>query len=117
MNVSAIRTKDYKKMSTWAIYENKANSKPIKANFPAPQIAKFAQFHTDKPLNNNFDAAFVSAKMAQYMINPNLQNSGRKKLNPLKCKGLNNQARPLSSTGTFFAHSILRNFLYTDDSN
>jgi hypothetical protein len=35
-------------MSNWAIYENKANSKPIKPNFPAPQTAKFAQFNNNE---------------------------------------------------------------------
>ncbi|MHC4756892.1 MAG: hypothetical protein ACYTBP_17350 [Planctomycetota bacterium] len=29
MNVSGIITKDYEKMSNWALYENKANSNPI----------------------------------------------------------------------------------------
>ena len=33
MNVNKVSTKEYEKMSNWAIFENKPNSNPNKANF------------------------------------------------------------------------------------
>ncbi len=33
MNVNKVLTKEYEKMSNWAICENKPNTNPIKANF------------------------------------------------------------------------------------
>ncbi len=33
MNVNKVLTKDYEKISNWAICENKPNTNPIKANF------------------------------------------------------------------------------------
>ncbi|GAI40433.1 unnamed protein product, partial [marine sediment metagenome] len=39
MNVSSILTKDYENKSNWKLGENKANTKPIKANTRNVQIA------------------------------------------------------------------------------
>jgi hypothetical protein len=43
MNVNNVLTKEYEKMSNWALYENKANSNPI---FPPESLAKTVQTTT-----------------------------------------------------------------------
>jgi len=57
--------------------------------------------------------SFDSAKMAQYLNNWNLKNTGGKKPNLLKCKGLNKPHRLRPTTGTLFARLNRWNFLFT----
>ncbi len=38
MNVNKVLTKDYENKSNWALYENKANSNPNKANACPPSV-------------------------------------------------------------------------------
>ncbi|MDH4241369.1 MAG: hypothetical protein OEW48_17560 [Phycisphaerae bacterium] len=136
VNVTKVLTTDYDQMDTWSIRKNKAkqsqfkaNSNPIKAN----KMPKQTQFYNlvclqspicpgnliIKRMNRiccvcSFSVSFDSAKMALYTGGWNLNKDGRKKLNLLKCKGLNNLSRLRQLTGTLFAHLNRWNFIYND---
>jgi len=134
MNVSKVLTRDYGNKSNWTLGENKPNSNPIKANFPAPRDETHPIQTQNKPNQTKFQPAhllinrmkqiccvcglnisFDSAKMALYTDNLEFEKTAVKKLNLLKHKRLNRPGRLRQLTGTLFAHSNSRNFLYTDD--
>jgi hypothetical protein len=123
MNVTSIITVCYENISNWAICENEPNSNPKQSQ--SNPISKQLQSLICpgnvliNRMNQNccvcsFSVSFESAKMAQYKNNWNLKKDGKKKLNLLKCKRLNNLSRLQALTGTLFAYSNPRNFLYTD---
>ena len=134
MNVTKVLTRDYGNISNCKLCENKANTKPNKANqsqFPRPPRRNKPNSNPNKPnfkrghllidrMNQicclyGFSVPFDSAKMAQNTDNWNLRKGSRKNLNLLKCKKLNSLSRLRPLTGTLFAYSNLQNFLYTFD--
>jgi len=139
MNVNKLLTIDYENKTLSERGKNKPNSNPIQTQFKPNSNPIQSQFkpntnpiykHLKSPIfpahifinrMNQiycvccFSVSFDSAKMALYKGNWNLRKDGKKKLNLLKYKGLNNPGRLRPLTGTLFAHSNLQNFLYTDD--
>ena len=117
MSVSIFSQRAYKNTPDWTLGENKPNSNPISKQLQSPicpghlLINRMNQICCVCGLTVSFD----SAKMAQYTGNLEFEKRRQKKLNLLKCKRLNSPGRLRPLTGTLFAHSYSRNFLYTDD--
>jgi hypothetical protein len=131
MNVTSIITKGYENKPRFRAKTEQTQYKPnlsrrslwrsrIKPNFKRGHllIDRMNRICCVCGLTVSFD----SAKMAQYTDNwklvpvqAGIEKRRQKNLNLLKCKRLNSLSRLRPLTGTLFAYSNSRNFLYTDD--
>ena len=131
MNVNSLLTKDYEDIpclrtpgkqtqtnpTCRGVASGEAGSDPISKQLQSPivpghlLINRMNRICCVYGLNVSFD----SAKMALYTDNLEFEKTAVKKLNLLKHKRLNKLSWRSTSTGTLFAHSNSRNFLYTDE--
>ncbi len=114
MNVTSLITVAYENKSNWTLGENKPNSNPIKAN-QTQNKAKTNPIQTQtNPISKQLQS-FESAKMAQQINVLKHQNIILEKPNFLYPNRLNYLTQHNLATGTLFAYSNLRDFLYTDN--
>jgi hypothetical protein len=114
MNVNSVYTVDYEKRTLGERGKNKPNSNPIQSQ-SNPIKAKTNPIQTQtNPISKQLQS-LESAKMAQQINVLKHQNIISEKSNFLYPNRLNSLSQHNPPTGTLFAYSNPRNFLYTDD--